>query len=184
MQGLVSYQISEFARQVLYFLGGVTLLTLTHPELTRTTLLVVPVVVGAAVFFGRRLRKISTGVQDKIAEATAVAEEAFTQIRTVQSFVQEAWEGARYGRKMSDVVRAAVRRALVRGVFVGGITFALFSGVAVLPWQGGRPVLPGVLTAGTLGSFPLYSCFIAPPVGAPTSLFPSHPVTVAAVRLL
>src|SRR5438445_2321888 len=137
LQGLVSYQISEFARRVLYFLGGVTLLTLTHPELTRTTLLVVPVVVGAAVFFGRRLRKISTGVQDKIAEATAVAEEAFTQIRTVQSFVQEAWEGARYGRKMSDVVRAAVRRALVRGVFVGVITFALFSGVAVVLWQGG-----------------------------------------------
>src|SRR5256712_443207 len=157
LQGLVSYQLSEFARQVLYFLGGVTLLTLTHPELTRTTLLVVPFVVGAAVFFGRRLRKVSTGVQDRIAEATAVAEEAFTQIRTVQSFVQEAWEGARYGRKMSDVVRAAVRPALVRAVFVGVITFALFSGVAVVLWQGGRLVLAGVLTAGGAGSFlPLY----------------------------
>src|SRR5207245_3457363 len=72
LQGLVSYQISEFARQVLYFLGGVTLLTLTHPELTRTTLLVVPVVVAAAVFFGGRLRQVSTGVQDTIDEATAV----------------------------------------------------------------------------------------------------------------
>src|SRR3989454_368635 len=182
MQGLVSYQISEFARQVLYFLGGVTLLTLTHPELTRTTLLVVPFVVGAAVFFGRRLRKISTGVQDKIAEATAVAEEAFTQIRTVQSFVQEAWEGARYGRKMSDVVRAAVRRALVRGVFVGVITFALFSGVAVVLWQGGRLVLAGVLTAGTLVSFLLYSVFIAAAVGALTSLFSSYQETVGAAR--
>src|SRR2546427_113118 len=182
MQGLVSYQISEFARQVLYFLGGVTLLTLTHPELTRTTLLVVPVVVGAAVFFGRRLRKVSTGVQDKIAEATAVAEEAFTQIRTVQSFVQEAWEGARYGRKMSDVVRVAVRRALVRGVFVGVITFALFSGVAVVLWQGGRLVLAGVLTAGTLVSFLLYSVFIAAAVGALTSLFSSYQETVGAAR--
>ena len=182
LQGLVSYQISEFARQVLYFLGGVTLLTLTHPELTRTTLLVVPVVVGAAVFFGRRLRKVSTGVQDKIAEATAVAEEAFTQIRTVQSFVQEAWEGARYGRKMSDVVRAAVRRALVRGVFVGVITFALFSGVAVVLWQGGRLVLAGVLTAGTLVSFLLYSVFIAAAVGALTSLFSSYQETVGAAR--
>jgi len=182
LQGLVSYQISEFARQVLYFLGGVTLLTLTHPELTRTTLLVVPVVVGAAVFFGRRLRKISTGVQDKIAEATAVAEEAFTQIRTVQSFVQEEWEGARYGRKMSDVVRAAVRRALVRGVFVGVITFALFSGVAVVLWQGGRLVLAGVLTAGTLVSFLLYSVFIAAAVGALTSLFSSYQETVGAAR--
>src|SRR3989454_4084410 len=175
MQGLVSYQISEFARQVLYFLGGVTLLTLTHPELTRTTLLVVPFVVGAAVFFGRRLRKVSTGVQDRIAEATAVAEEAFTQIRTVQSFVQEAWEGARYGRKMSDVVRAAVRRALVRAVFVGVITFALFSGVAVVLWQGGRLVLAGVLTAGALGSFLLFNGFLSPPGGGPNRLFFRYP---------
>src|SRR5438128_473176 len=182
LQGLVSYQLSEFARQVLYFLGGVTLLTLTHPELTRTTLLVVPFVVGAAVFFGRRLRKVSTGVQDRIAEATAVAEEAFTQVRTVQSFVQEAWEGARYGRKMNDVVRAAVRRALVRAVFVGVITFALFSGVAVVLWQGGRLVLAGVLTAGTLVSFLLYSVFIAAAVGALTSLFSSYPETVGAAR--
>jgi len=182
LQGLVSYQLSEFARQVLYFLGGVTLLTLTHPELTRTTLLVVPFVVGAAVFFGRRLRKVSTGVQDRIAEATAVAEEAFTQVRTVQSFVQEAWEGTRYGRKMSDVVRAAVRRALVRAVFVGVITFALFSGVAVVLWQGGRLVLAGVLTAGTLVSFLLYSVFIAAAVGALTSLFSSYQETVGAAR--
>src|SRR2546428_163893 len=129
-----------------------------------------------------RLRKVSTGVQDRIAEATAVAEEAFTQIRTVQSFVQEAWEGARYGRKMSDVVRAAVRRALVRAVFVGVITFALFSGVAVVLWQGGRLVLAGVLTAGTLVSFLLYSVFIAAAVGALTSLFSSYQETVGAAR--
>src|SRR5881397_3261184 len=88
------------------------------------------------------------------------------------------WVKARYGRKMSDVVRVAVRRALVRGVFVGVITFALFSGVAVVLWQGGRLVLAGVLTAGTLVSFLLYSVFIAAAVGALTSLFSSYQETV------
>src|SRR2546426_9833827 len=104
MQGLVSYQISEFARQVLYFLGGVTLLTLTHPELTRTTLLVVPVVVGAAAFFRPRLREISTGVQDKIGEAAAGAEGGFPQVRTVPGLGQGAGEGARNGRNARDGV--------------------------------------------------------------------------------
>jgi subfamily B ATP-binding cassette protein MsbA len=182
LQGLVSYQISEFARQVLYLIGGLTLLTLTHPQLTRTTLLVVPFVVGSAVFFGRRLRTISTGVQDKVAEATAVAEEAFSQIRTVQSFVQEAWEARRYGRRMAEVVRAAIRRALVRGVFFGVITFATFSGTVVVLWQGGRLVLAGALTAGTLVSFLLYTIFIAAAVGALTSLFSSYQEAVGAAR--
>jgi ATP-binding cassette, subfamily B, bacterial MsbA len=182
LQGLVSFQISEFGRQILYLIGGITLLTLTHPQLTRTTLFVVPFVVGSAVFFGRRLRRISTGVQDKVAEATAVAEEAFSQIRTVQSFVQEAWEARRYGRRMADVVRAAIQRALVRGVFFGVITFATFGGTVVVLWQGGRLVLAGALTAGTLVSFLLYTIFIAAAVGALTSLFSSYQEAVGAAR--
>ncbi len=182
IQGLVSYQISEFARQVLYLVGGVTLLTLMHPQLTRTTLLVVPFVVGAAVFFGRKLRRISTGVQDQVAQATAVAEEAFSQIRTVQSFVQEAWEASRYGARIAEVVRYAIRRAAVRGLFFAVITFATFGGVAVVLWQGGRLVLAGALTAGALVSFLMYSIFIAAAVGALTSLFSSYQETVGAAR--
>src|SRR6266568_1670741 len=137
VQGLVSYQLSEFARQTLYLVGGITLLTLTNRALTLTAVVVVPFVAGSAVFFGRRLRRISTGVQDKVAEATAVAEEAFSQIRTVQSFVQEAWEAARYGRRMAEVVQVAIRRSVVRGVFFAVITFATFGGMAVVLWAGG-----------------------------------------------
>ena len=59
-------------------------------DLTATTLAVVPLVVGAAVVFGRALRRASTGVQDRVAEATGTADEAFSQIRTVQSFTAEA----------------------------------------------------------------------------------------------
>ena len=182
IQGLVSYQLSEFARQTLYLVGGITLLTLTNRHLTLTAVVVVPLVAGSAVFFGRRLRRISTGVQDKIAEATAVAEEAFSQIRIVQSFVREAWEAARYGRRMAEVVQVAIRRAVVRGVFFAVITFATFGGMAVVLWEGGRLVLGGVLTAGTLVQFLLYTVFIAAAVTALTSLFSSYQETVGAAR--
>src|SRR2546422_7602027 len=53
-----------------------------------------------------------------------------SQIRTVQSFVQEAWEAARYGRRMAEVVQVAIRRSVVRGVFFAVITFATFGGMA------------------------------------------------------
>jgi len=182
VQGLVSYQLSEFARQTLYLVGGITLLTLTNRALTLTAVVVVPFVAGSAVFFGRRLRRISTGVQDKVAEATAVAEEAFSQIRTVQSFVQEAWEAARYGRRMAEVVQVAIRRAVVRGVFFAVITFATFGGMAVVLWEGGRLVLGGALSAGTLVQFLLYTVFIAAAVTALTSLFSNYQETVGAAR--
>src|SRR2546422_5798645 len=182
VQGLVSYQLSELARQTLYLVGGITLLTLTNRALTLTAVVVVPFVAGSAVFFGRRLRRISTGVQDKVAEATAVAEEAFSQIRTVQSFVQEAWEAARYGRRMAEVVQVAIRRSVVRGVFFAVITFATFGGMAVVLWEGGRLVLGGALSAGTLVQFLLYTVFIAAAVTALTSLFSNYQETVGAAR--
>ncbi|MGH7526935.1 MAG: ABC transporter transmembrane domain-containing protein, partial [Gemmatimonadales bacterium] len=89
LQSVLSHQIAEFSRQILSLVGGISLLTYLQPRLALTALGVAPVVVGSALFFGRRLRRITTGVQDRVAEATAVAEEAFSQIRTVQSFVQE-----------------------------------------------------------------------------------------------
>jgi subfamily B ATP-binding cassette protein MsbA len=182
LQSVVSHQVSELARQLLLLVGGVTLLTLTHPTLTATTLAVVPVVVGTAWFFGRQLRRASTGVQDRVADATAVAEEAFSQIRTVQSFAREPWESARYAAHMADVVRVALRRAAMRGAFFGAITLAVFGGVAVVLWQGGRLVLAGTLTAGTLVSFLLYTITVAGAVGSLAGLFTSYQEAVGAAR--
>jgi subfamily B ATP-binding cassette protein MsbA len=182
LQSLVSHQVSEFSRQILFLVGGITLLTLMHPRLTATALAVVPVAVGTGMFFGRRLRRISTGVQDRVAEGTALAEEAFSQIRMVQSFVQETWESRRYAGKMTDVITAAVRRALVRGTFFAAITFATFGGVAVVLWQGGRLVLEGGLTAGQLVSFLLYTITVASAVGTLAGLFSAYQEAIGAAR--
>src|SRR6185295_13109787 len=75
LQSVMSHQVSEFSRQVISLVGGVALLTYLQPRLTLTALLVAPIVVGTALVFGRRLRQMTTGVQDRVAEATGVAEE-------------------------------------------------------------------------------------------------------------
>ncbi|MFN2636595.1 MAG: ABC transporter ATP-binding protein [Gemmatimonadaceae bacterium] len=182
LQTVLSYNLSEFARQTLFLIGGIILLTLTHPRLTATTLAVVPLVVGAAFLFGRALRRASTGVQDRIAEATGTADEAFSQIRTVQSFTREAEEVRRYGFNLRDVIDAAIRRAWIRGLFFGILTFCGFGGVVAVLWQGGRLVLDGSLTAGALVSFLLYALYVAGAVGSLASLFGAYQEAVGAAK--
>jgi subfamily B ATP-binding cassette protein MsbA len=182
LQGVLSHQIAEFSRQILALIGGIILLTLMQPKLTLTALGVVPLVIGSALFFGRRLRRMTVGVQDKVAEATAVAEEAFSQIRTVQSFVQEPAERARYGERIGDSVKAALVRAQVRGVFFGVLTFATFVGIVFVLWQGGRLVLDGQLTPGELVQFLLYTITIAAAIGALASFFSSYQEAVGAAE--
>jgi subfamily B ATP-binding cassette protein MsbA len=180
LQSLMGTWVSELSRQVLFLVGGVALLTLTHRRLTLTTLAAVPIVVGAAFFFGRMLRRASTGVQDRVAEAMGTADESFSQIRTVQSFVREAEETRRFGAQLADVVKAAVRRAMLRALFFGVVGFVAFGAVSAVLWQGGQLVLDGTLTPGGLVSFLLYAITVAAAVGALASLFGSYQEAVGA----
>ena len=182
LQTVLSYNLSEFARQSLFLLGGIVLLTMTHPRLALTTLAVVPIVIGAALFFGRQLRRASTGVQDRIAEATGSAEEAFSQIRTVQSFTREPEETRRYTAHMAHVIAAAMDRSRIRATFFGILTLCAFGGVVAVLWQGGRLVLEGTLTAGALVSFLLYALYVAGAVGSLGSLFGAYQEAVGAAR--
>jgi subfamily B ATP-binding cassette protein MsbA len=182
LQSVMTYQSTELMRQLVYLIGGIAMLTITHPQLTVTTLAVVPVVVGAAFIFGRAMSKASTVVQDRVADAMGTADEAFSQIRIVQSFTREAAESARYDAQLSDVVDAAIHRALVRGVFFGVITFAGFAGVAAVLWQGGRLVLQHVLTGGALVEFLFYAFFVAAAVGALGQLFGAYQEAIGAAR--
>jgi ATP-binding cassette, subfamily B, bacterial MsbA len=182
LQTLLGSWISELSRQSLFLVGGIVLLTLTHPRLTTTTLAVVPVVVGSAFFFGRRLRRASTGVQDRVADAMGMADEAFSQIRTVQSFVREEEETRRYHGLLSGVVAAAVARARIRALLFGVVGFVAFAGVVAVLWQGGRLVLEGALTPGALVSFLLYAITVAAAVGSLASLFGSYQEAAGAAQ--
>ena len=182
LQALLSTWISEGSRQLLFLVGGIVLLTRTHPQLTATTLAVTPVVISVAFFFGRKLRRASTGVQDRVAEAIGSADEAFSHIRTVQSFTREVEETRRFAVQLEDVVTAAVRRSMLRAVFFGVVGFVAFGGVVAVLWQGGRLVLSGTLTAGAFVSFLLYAITVAAAVGSLAGLFGSYQEAIGAAK--
>ncbi len=180
LQSLLGTWISELSRQILFLVGGIIMLTITNPGLTLTTLAVVPLVVGAAIVFGRALRKATTGVQDRIADAMGTADEAFGSIRTVQSFTREPVETARFRSLLEGVVTVAVHRAKLRAGFFGVVGFVAFASVVAVLWQGGAQVLAGRLTAGALVAFLFYALTVAAAVGALASLFGNFQEAVGA----
>lgn len=179
---VLSHQAAEFVRQVLFLVGGLALLAVLHTRLMVTTAAVTPIVVLSAFAFGQVLRRQSTHVQDRLADANATAEEALTQIPVVQSFTREGWEEERYGSRIHRALRVAVRRALVRGVFFGLVTFIAFGGVAVVLWEGGRLVIAQEITAGELVSFLLYAVTVAAAITSLASLWSGFQEAMGAAR--
>ena len=167
IQQVLRFGIPEVVRQGVFLVGALVLVTMTNPRLTLVTLTAIPVAILVGWFFGRRVRRLSTGIQDVLAEAVARAEQVFTQIRTVQSFTREAWEVEVFGERIDETRDQGMKRAVARAGLTGAVTFAAFGAIVVVLWEGGRLVLEGELTAGTLVAFLLYGVSIA---GAITSL--------------
>lgn len=167
LQQVLRFGIPELVRQALFLVGALVLVTATNPRLTFVTLTAIPVAIAVGWFFGRRVRRLSTRIQDTLAAAVARAEQVFTQIRTVQSFTREAWEADAFAREVRATRDEGLRRAVARAGLTGAVTFTAFGAIVAVLWEGGRLVLAGQLTAGTLVAFLLYAVTIA---GAITSL--------------
>jgi subfamily B ATP-binding cassette protein MsbA len=167
LQDLLRFGLPELARQGMFLVGALALVTATNPRLTLVTLTAIPIAAGVGWWFGRRVRHMSTGIQDRLAAAVAHAEQVFTQIRTVQAFRREGWESDRFGDEIDAVQAEGLRRAVARASLTGTVTFAAFGAIVMVLWEGGRLVLAGSLSPGTLVAFLLYAVTIS---GAITSL--------------
>lgn len=171
IQGVVSQALVQLLNQSITLLGGSIYLFILNARLTLVMLAVLPAVIVAGAFFGRRLRRISTEFQDAIADANADAEEAMVGIRVVKSFTAEPHEQERYGQRVQHSYDIALRRARLRAIFAPSIIMAMFTGITVVLWYGGRQVLAGNLLAGDLIAFLMLTMFIAGSIGAFIGLY-------------
>ncbi|MEE8408558.1 MAG: ABC transporter transmembrane domain-containing protein, partial [Myxococcota bacterium] len=166
LQNTVSVNISLALRNAAAVLGGIGLLLYTSPILTALMLSVVPPIVVGSLFIGRRVRRLSREVQDKLAVAGEIAQETIAGIRTVRAFAREEQEAQRYGEAVMESYRAARRRVLVIAIFSGAVTIAGYAAVALVLWYGGRLVVAGSMSVGDLTSFILYTLIVAFSLGA------------------
>lgn len=163
--------VATVLSQSVTFIGSLALMLILNWRLTLFILLLAPLVVASAFVFGGRLRKLSTQVQDQLADSTAIAEEALGNTRIVKAFGREPYEVQRYNQQIERTFRATMHLAVVRSAFGPLITFLAFSSLAGILWFGGREVIAGRLSAGALVAFLIYGINIAASIGAFSSLY-------------
>ncbi len=165
LQNTVSVNISMALRSLASAIGGVGLLLYTSPKLTLLMLFIVPPVALGAVFFGRKIRKLSRDAQDTLAKASEIAEETISGIRTVRAFAREEREVSRYAEAIAHSFQVARKRAIASGAFGGIVSFAAYCAIAIVLWYGGHLVMAHKMSLGELTSFLLYTLIVAVSLG-------------------
>ena len=115
----ISTQISDGLRSTFMTTAGIGMMFYMSPQLAFVSLGVVPPVALWGVWMGRKVRAASRTVQDSLAQATQVAEERISNIRTVRAFATEEREILRYDQEMQNILSKSQREALVQAKFFG-----------------------------------------------------------------
>ncbi|WHZ24424.1 MAG: Efflux ABC transporter, permease/ATP-binding protein [Nitrospira sp.] len=171
IQNVVTDTPIDAAKQVVTFIGGAGFLFAMNWRLCLLILVLLPLLVVVAKLFGRRLRALSTTIQDQTASVSTLVEEVIAGIRVVKSFVQGKREEQRFVAQVQSALESALRRAAIMAVFVPTITFVTFAAAAAVLWFGGRQVIDGSVSPGDLFAFVLFAGILIGPFGSAARVF-------------
>ncbi len=166
LQSVVTTSAPIALRQLLTLIGGLALLVYTSAKLTALVLIVVPIVVGSIIIFGRRVRALSRTTRDRVADIGAYVSEMLNAIGTVQAFTREPTARREFARSAERTFVASVDYARVRALLTAFVMLVVFAAIGLILWFGGRQVFAGRMSGGDLAAFVFYSMVVAGAVGS------------------
>ncbi len=171
IQSIATETPIDSAKQLVTFVGGIAFLLAMNWRLCLLILTLLPILVLVAKFFGRRLKALSTSIQDQTAALSTLVEEVISGIRIVKSFVQTGREDARFAGQIRQAMELALRRAGIMAFFIPVISLLTFSAAAAVLWYGGTQVIEGTVTPGDLFAFVLFAGILIGPFSSAARVF-------------
>jgi ATP-binding cassette subfamily B protein len=152
-----------FLLQVVQVLAVGFMLFTLNPKLAFFTLIPAPLVVGGSLFFWRRVYPNYYRYWDSSSKQAGTLSGMLSGIRVVKAFAQEHREYERFQRSSNYLRRSRIKVEHATASF-SAIMALIFSLGGLIVWYvGGRDVLAGTMTLGSLMAFLAYlAMFYAP----------------------
>ncbi len=153
IKAMVSTAVTSALRDVFTIIGLTGVIFYRDWKMALFALIVLPVAFFPIVELGRRVRRVSTGCQEAMADLSSFLHETFFGNKIVKAFGMEDHEKRRFHDMTQNLFRLEMKAVIARSLsspvmeFLGGL------GIAFIIWYGGSRVINGTSTAGTFFSF-------------------------------
>ena len=164
LQSALVERMVEMMTESAIFVGSLAMMVLLDWKLSILTLITVPLVGLAMDIFGKKVRSAGAVIQERMSDITALMQESISSERVVKSFVREEFEIDRFHEQNELNFRAVMKDAQLSSLLTPTVEFLAALAVTVIIWFGGKEVVDGVITAGTLVAFLTYAVNLANPV--------------------
>ena len=164
LQTLMTNTIVNLIVNGVTFTGMLCAIFWLNWKLSVTTILMLPPVAWLLLYASKKLRQTGHTVQDRIANLTAIVQEAFSAIKIVRAFATEGQELNRFRTGNAENFAALMKGVRIQSALTGVVEVLLITALALVVWFGGRTVINGGLTPGELIAFLGYLGFLVQPI--------------------
>ena len=160
----LSGQVVEISRAILMLIVVMPILFYLDPRMAWLSLVTMPVLFIAAVFFFQKVKKLFETVDEAEAELTTVLQENLTGIRVVRAFARQEFEINKFSVKNAAFRDHNNRLIGLMGMYYGFSDIICLGQIGLLLIIGALWVIDGSLTVGTLFAFLTYEGMIIWPI--------------------
>ncbi|MEX1157419.1 MAG: ABC transporter ATP-binding protein, partial [Thermomicrobiales bacterium] len=140
------------------------LLLREHLTLALISLAAMPVLAWTALYFSNHVRPMFSLVQQQFGEMSSVLQENLAGTRVVRVFAREDDETARFDYSLRSLFMKQMNTIRYYSFFFPFMHFISGVSLLVVLWYGGRQVLNGSISVGTLVKFNIYLTLLAMPI--------------------
>ncbi|MEE9299097.1 MAG: ABC transporter ATP-binding protein [Acidimicrobiia bacterium] len=164
--------IQEFAEEgavtlvtnVLTIVGVAAAMLFVDVELALRVFALIAVLIGVSRVFQRFAARAYEEVRTQIGRVLATLQEGITGVRVVQAFTREPEQAGQFGGVNEEYFEANMRTARAVAWYFPVVAFLRVAGYAVVLFFGGRRVIAGDLTFGSLVSLLMYLDWFFQPI--------------------
>lgn len=164
LQSAMVENVVEMVTESVILIASIVMMIYLDWRLFLVTFSTFPVVLLFIDWFGKRIRRSGSRIQEATADITSVLQETVSSARVIKSFVRENYEINRFERENLNNFRANMKYAQLSATLTPTIEFVAAVGVTIILWYGGNSVIDGQITAGSLVAFLTYAVNISNPI--------------------
>ena len=156
LQHFLSEDIQRLAQDIFTVIFIVAILFNLSWKLAVLVILPAPLLVFLTLYFRNKLRRIYRTLWKKYASINTILADTIPGIRVVKAFAQEDREVERFKQRSRSVFAEELNSLKVRTIYSPSMQFLTYLGTIFIWWFGGKQVIMGELSIGTLMAFTGY----------------------------
>lgn len=140
----------------LKFVMILTIILTISFELTFYALLPLPILSYLVYLLSKKIHSRFTKIQEKFSELTTKAQENFSGIRVIKSYIKEEYEIGQFGKLNDEYLQRNMDKVKIQALFQPVLYMTAGLSSIIVIWAGGNMVINGKLLLGDIIAFMVY----------------------------